>query len=102
MGFYRNWLFPRVLDRVMRQEQLTPYRARIGQAAQGRVLDLGIGSGLNLSLYGPNVRRICGLDPSPELLGFARERARRLPFPVELTNGVGEALPFADHSFDTV
>jgi ubiquinone/menaquinone biosynthesis C-methylase UbiE len=102
MGFYRTWFFPRLLDCVMRQQQLLPFRERIAQGAEGRVLDVGVGSGLNLALYGPNVRQVCGVDPSSELLRFAGERARGLPFPVELMRGVGEALPFGDHSFDTV
>jgi hypothetical protein len=40
------WLFPRVLDLVMQQKQMVPFRERIGKAASGRVLDIGIGSGL--------------------------------------------------------
>ena len=48
MGFYDGWLFPRVLDLVMQQKQMVPFRERIGKAASGRVLDIGIGSGLNL------------------------------------------------------
>jgi hypothetical protein len=48
MAFYRDWLFPRVLDLIMQQKQMTPFRAQIGKAAEGRVLDVGIGSGLNL------------------------------------------------------
>ena len=42
MGFYDSWLFPRVLDLVMQQQQLIPFRQRIGEAASGRVLDVGI------------------------------------------------------------
>jgi len=76
MGFYSGWLFPRVLDLIMRQQQMIPFRERIGKAAAGRVLDVGIGSGLNLPFYGNQIDRVVGVDPSPELLRFAEKRAR--------------------------
>jgi predicted TPR repeat methyltransferase len=74
MGFYSSWLFPRVLDLVMRQTQMLPFRKQIGDLADGRVLDLGVGSGLNLAFYGPQCERVYGIDPSMELLQFAEER----------------------------
>jgi ubiquinone/menaquinone biosynthesis C-methylase UbiE len=102
MGFYSSWLFPRVLDLVMQQKQMAPFRERIGKAASGRVLDVGIGSGLNLPFYGEQAKRVLGVDPSPELLHFAEERAREASVPVELLRGSGEALPIDDTSIDTV
>ena len=102
MGFYDGWLFPRVLDLVMQQKQMVPFRERIGKAAHGRVLDIGIGSGLNLPFYGQQADHVCGVDPSAELLQFAEERARKAHVPVELLRGSGEALPLDDKSVDTV
>jgi ubiquinone/menaquinone biosynthesis C-methylase UbiE len=102
MGFYNGWLFPRVLDLVMRQKQMLPFRERIGKAASGRVLDVGIGSGLNLPFYGERADHVYGVDSSAELLLFAEERARRTSVPVELLRGSGEALPLDDKSVDTV
>lgn len=101
MSFYGTWIFPRVLDLVMRQKQMTPFRERIGRAAAGRVLDLGIGSGLNLPFYGPQASQVLGVDPSEELLGLAGERARKAPVSIELLKGSGEALPLDDKSVDT-
>jgi ubiquinone/menaquinone biosynthesis C-methylase UbiE len=101
MGFYSGWLFPRVLDLIMRQQQMIPFRERIGKAAAGRVLDVGIGSGLNLPFYGNQIDRVVGVDPSPELLRFAEKRARETSNLVELLRGSGEALPIEDHSIDT-
>jgi ubiquinone/menaquinone biosynthesis C-methylase UbiE len=102
MGFYDAWLFPRVLDLVMQQKEMTPFRERIGKAASGRVLDIGIGSGLNLPFYGQRADHVCGVDPSAELLHFAEQRARKTDVPVELLRGSGEALPLDDKSIDTV
>jgi len=102
MGFYTSWLFPRVLDLVMQQRQLIPFRRRIGQAASGRVLDVGIGSGLNLPFYSEQTDRVIGIDPSPDLLHFAKERAGKTSTQVELLQGSGEEFPIEDKSIDTV
>jgi 2-polyprenyl-3-methyl-5-hydroxy-6-metoxy-1,4-benzoquinol methylase len=80
MGFYDGWLFPRMLDLVMQQKQMVPSRERIGKAASGRVLDIGIGSGLNLPFYGEQADHVCGVDPSAELLQFAEEPAQKAQF----------------------
>ena len=101
MGFYSNWLFPRLLDCVMQQKQMLPFRQRIGVAASGRVLDVGIGSGLNLPFYAGPIDRVIGVDPSPELLRFAEKRASQTSVPTELLRGAGEALPIGDKTIDT-
>jgi len=102
MGIYSSWLFPRVLDFVMQQKQMVPFRRQVGEAADGRVLDVGIGSGLNLAFYGSQAERVFGIDPSPALLQFAEQRADSTPVPVELLRGSAEALPLEDRSIDTV
>jgi ubiquinone/menaquinone biosynthesis C-methylase UbiE len=66
------------------------------------VLEVGIGSGLNLPLYGPSVRSVIGLDPSPELLLMARDRARTALVPVKLLEASAETVPLDDASIDTV
>jgi ubiquinone/menaquinone biosynthesis C-methylase UbiE len=101
MGFYNGWLFPRLLDLVMQQKQMIPFRRRIGKAATGRVLDVGIGSGPNLPFYGGQIEKVLGVDPSTELLQFAEERAHKASTPVELLRASGEALPIEDRSIDT-
>lgn len=102
MSFYQRHVLPRLLHMAMRQEALLPFRRRVVSAAEGRVLEVGIGSGLNLPLYGPAVRTVIGLDPSEELLRMARERAAAAPVPVELLEASAEAVPLDAASIDTV
>ena len=102
MGVYERFLLPRLLAAAMRNRELVPFRQRVGQAAEGRVLEIGIGSGLNLPFYGPNVRKVVGIDPSPALLRMAQARALDAPFHVDLLNAISERLPLDDASVDTV
>ena len=100
MGFYAHHVLPRMLDFTMRQKVLRPFRDRIVGAAEGRVLEIGLGSGLNLPLYGGNVRSVIGLEPSAELLRLARRSAPTVP--IQMMEGSAEALPLEDRSVDTV
>jgi protein-L-isoaspartate O-methyltransferase len=61
-------------------------------AAEGRVLEIGIGSGLNLPFYSRNVARVIGLEPSPRLLAMARRVERTGNGPVEFIEGSAEDL----------
>jgi hypothetical protein len=65
MGFDQNYVVPWLTHLSMRQTQLVPYRSRVVSNATGRVLEVGIGSGLNLPYYSQSVNEIVGLDPSP-------------------------------------
>jgi ubiquinone/menaquinone biosynthesis C-methylase UbiE len=102
MGFYDRWVLPRLLDLAMRNRVLDRYRQRAIATAGGVVLEIGVGSGLNLALYGPVVDRVCAIDPSPELLRLASQRIEDALIPVSLVRASGEQLPFADAIFDTV
>ena len=102
MSLYDRWILPRVLDVVMRNREMTRYRSGLVPKARGVVLEVGIGSGLNLPFYGPQVERLHAIDPSEELLRMARKRAKSIPFPVECFARSGEAIPIDDHCVDTV
>lgn len=102
MGLYQDHILPRLIHLVMRQRNLAAYRARIIPAAQGRVLEIGIGSGLNLPYYGTAVEQVIGLDPAPKLLAMAREAARRTAIPLDLIEDSAEAIPLDNGSIDTV
>ena len=78
-------------------------RAKVVPEATGRVLEIGIGSGLNLALYDRDrVEAIIGLDPSSELREMARTRAREAGLDVEWIPLGGESIPLGDASVDTV
>lgn len=102
MGIYTRFILPSLTDMAMRMKALQPYRARIVGAAEGRVLEFGIGSGLNLPLYGANVTSVLGIEPSPELLRMARRRSAETHVPVEMIEATAEALPLDNGSVDTV
>jgi ubiquinone/menaquinone biosynthesis C-methylase UbiE len=102
MGFYERWIVPRLLDFAMRNRLLDHYRQRTTETAQGLVLEVGVGSGLNLPLYGPAVTHVVGLDPSPELLRLASKRAADVVIPVSLLRASAEAQPLADAVFNTI
>jgi protein-L-isoaspartate O-methyltransferase len=63
---------------------LAPYRDRVVSSARGRVLEVGIGSGLNLPFYASTATEIIGLEPSPKLLEMANKAARKTPIPLRL------------------
>lgn len=102
MSFYRRHVVPRLVHLAMRQKPLVPFRRGVIGAAEGRVLEIGIGSGLNLPLYGPTASAVIGLEPSPELLRMARRRGTDLSVPVEFLDASAEAIPLDDNSVDAV
>ena len=102
MGCYENHVLPRLLHLSMRQDRFLAYRRRVVSAARGRVLEIGVGSGLNLPLYTDVVERVIGIDTSPQLLSMARDVGRHLALSIELIEGSAEALPLKDMSVDTV
>ncbi len=102
MDFYERWILPPLLDLVMRRKDLTKYRRAAVATARGRVLEIGVGSGLNFRLYGKQVEFVYGIDPSARLLSIARRRATASGVPVELLLGSATAIPLADNAVDTV
>jgi ubiquinone/menaquinone biosynthesis C-methylase UbiE len=101
MGFYDDRILPYVINLAMRNRELRPYRERVISAAEGRVLEIGIGSGLNLPFY-RGAHDILGLEPSPRLAEMSRQAAKRHSARVELIEGSAEAIPLDNHSVDTV
>ena len=81
--------------------QFSGGREWLGERARGRVLEVAIGTGLNLPHY-PADATITGIELSPAMLAIARQRAADLGREADLREGDAEHLPFADASFDTV
>jgi len=79
----------------MRNRLLDHYRQRPIETARGLVLEVGVGSGLNLRFYSRAVGRVCGIDLSPELLRLAHERTADAVVPVSLLQVSAEQVPFA-------
>lgn len=94
-------VYPRLLDRVCGTAAISHERRRCIARATGHVLEVGVGSGLNLPLFDPRrVVGVIGVDPSAPLLARAAQRACSVP--VELCEAVAEQLPFDAGRFDTV
>lgn len=102
MGFYGDHVVPWLVDRAMANEDLLEYRRRVVRAAQGRVLEIGIGSGHNLPFYGPSVTEILGIEPSQALIDKARQRARATHRTVSFLQGSAEAIPLDAGSVNSV
>ena len=100
--FYQDKIVPLLINWSMRQRNLTAYRSRIVPAAEGHVLEIGIGSGLNLPFYSRNAAHVVGLEPSPRLLAMARRVEHTGCGSIELIEGSAEAIPLNDGSVDTV
>ena len=103
MGWYERFLLPKVIHWSCGARPVRKQREKVIPLARGRVLEIGIGSGLNLPFYDPDrVTRLWGLDPSPEMRAMAAEAAREAPFEVEMIGLSGEEIPLDDGSVDTV
>jgi len=101
MGLYQKFVLPRLIDVAMRNKEVAARRAELIPKASGAVLEIGIGSGLNLPFFPGTISRLAGVDPSAELLSMARPKLGGVSFPVELFCRSAEDLPFDDRSFDT-
>lgn len=103
MGLYERYFLPKLIDLAMRQKPIMRQRRKVVPLAYGRVLEIGIGSGLNLEFYDRSrVEHLWGLEPSPEMRKLAAARARELGIDVEFLDLPGEHIPLADGSVDTV
>lgn len=102
MGFYQHHILPRLIHAGMRHAELTPLRSSLVEEASGRVLEVGIGSGLNIPFYRRDVIQVIGIDPSRPLLKRAKTTAAWSRCPVRLLEGRSEKLPLASGSIDHV
>jgi ubiquinone/menaquinone biosynthesis C-methylase UbiE len=107
-SWWDRHMVPRLIRCACSQGQIMKARSHIVPLAQGDVLELGCGGGINMEFYNwSKVRSFTGLDPSPQLLRMSEDAARRHQLAAKgaapsIVLGCGEAMPFPDGSFDTV
>jgi len=103
MGFYERRVLPRIIDAACGSKPVRRQRRKVVPLAEGRVLEIGAGSGLNFPYYDPDkIERLFALEPSEAMLKRAQPRIAAAPFPVEPLELDGEAIPLDDASVDTV
>lgn len=102
MNIYHQFIFPRLLDRMMQGESFSIYRRSLLADVSGDVLEIGFGTGLNLAHYPSGVRQLTTVDPNPGMNRLSRPRLDATPIMVDQRLLSGEALPMAAESFDSV
>ena len=103
MGLYDRYILPRLIDAACSARPIDKQRAKIVPQAEGVVLELGFGSGLNLPHYDAGkVQRLIALEPSAGMLARARDTASHAAFPVDVLQETAEALSLGDATVDTV
>ncbi|WP_372748745.1 class I SAM-dependent methyltransferase [Litorivivens sp.] len=103
MSFYEQHILPHVIDLACGEKVIMDERSSLLGAAEGRVLEVGMGSGLNLRYYNPDkVDFVWGLEPSEGMRKKARKNLARSPVQVEWLGLPGEEIPLDNHSADTV
>lgn len=103
MGLYEKYLLPRLVHLTCGQNPSMRQRQKVVPLASGRVLEIGIGSGLNIPLYDAGkVEHLWGLDPSAEMWAIARKNARDHHIDAEFIQSGAESIPLGDNCVDCV
>ncbi len=102
-AWFGEKILPLLLDASCSLKPFRRQRAKVVPQASGRVLEIGIGTGLNIPFYDSGqVGSIIGLDPSEPMHRLARRRIRTAAAPARLVAALAERMPFPDDSFDSV
>jgi ubiquinone/menaquinone biosynthesis C-methylase UbiE len=103
LSFYNKYILPKVLNCACASKPINYQRDKIVPLAEGVVLDVGIGSGLNIPFYNKTkIKQLYGLDPSKELLDIAKSVAYEENLEIEFLECGAESIPLPDKSIDTV
>lgn len=103
VDLYAKYVLPRVINLACGLKPTMRQRAKVVPAATGRVLEVGIGSGLNLPYYDARqVDRLWGLDASGDMWALAQGRAAEVEIPLEFLEASADRIPLGDNSVDTV
>src|SRR6266403_5104299 len=103
MPFYRNSVYPHLVSMLGNPKPIQTIRQRIVPLAQGKVLEIGVGPGVNFVHYDPaTVSKVYALEPNPGMIRMAEQRRRHTQLDVEFLDLPGERIPLAKSSVDTV
>ena len=103
MSFYEKKILPKVLDLLCGSSPINYQRKKIVPKVSGNVLEIGIGSGLNLPHYNvSNINNITALDPAEELTDIAKKRISELDLDIDVINCGAEEIPLESKSFDSI
>ena len=103
MNLYERYCLPHLIDFACSLPVVREQRQRIVPLAYGRVLEVGMGTGLNIPFYdAKKIEHLYGLEPSAGMRNKAAPALARAPFPIEWLSLPGEEIPLDDHSVDTV
>ncbi len=103
MGFYSKYILPKIIDYSCRQNPTMRQRAKVIPLAYGKVLEIGVGSGLNLPFYdAAKIVQLTGLDPSEELWKKNENDIDNLGFDFQFIKAFAENIPAEDNAFDSV
>lgn len=101
MGLYGDLVVPRIVEVACGRKMSDPLRRRVCDGLKGGVVELGFGSGHNISFYPANVTRVDAVEPSRVGWKLAKKRLAAARVPIALSGLDGQSLPFSDHSFDS-
>ncbi|WP_220811881.1 class I SAM-dependent methyltransferase [Pseudomonas paralcaligenes] len=103
MKFYDEKILPRLIDFACGMGQVMKTRSQVVPLAEGRVLEIGIGTGLNLGFYdAEKVSAIVGVDPAAQMQPLARQRAEGIGIPLEMVALELGQIQAAEASFDSI
>lgn len=103
MSFYENRVLPHLINCACSTRPILKFRSEIVPQCSGRVLEVGMGSGINLQYYNPDrVEFVWGLEPSSGMRHKARKNVKNSPVEVKWLDLPGEQIPLEDQSVDTI
>jgi len=103
MGIYNKYILPKAINWACKQKPMTYQRKKIVPLAEGKILEIGIGSGLNLPFYlKDKTKHLTAIDPSIETWNENTVDLQKLPFEFEFHQAFAENIPAENNSFDSV
>ncbi len=102
MGLYRKYVFPRLCNLAMSRHTLNKYRKDLLSDVHGEILEIGFGTGINISFYPAHVKKITVVEPNDGMIPKAMNRVESSGIHVDFHNLGADPLPFSDCTFDSV